>query len=423
MGKGKRNPLAPKPPLNPYLEFSAEERPRVLAELGNISTPEVAREVGIRWKTLTKEEKKKYEERFRENKEKYRLDKENFEEATESSAAPEKKSKKKDPQALKKPLTAFMEFGKEERPKIVASLGKIPLAEVGRELGRRWRSLSVEEKKTYETRSLANQLSYRKEKQSQVSNAPLGCGDGMPSDLDNSSTPSCSVSSGTSPAIPPTSTPNIKLCDLGFAQQRKFPWHPALKTGMLARGSRVTVTFLGTGQSGIVDKSKWLEYSKEAEDKITTKTLLKNVAFRRGLEQLMNLRSKLQSEQVAHISVQGISFTPQIGGRKFRSLNKDHLQKEEESNRILMEKKMRQEEGSIMWTCRDCDWKGKYSHKAKAHARDCGQRRRNSSKKSKVKKYPCSKEDCGLSFSLRSRLLSHYRYLSKNYLQVHLFVF
>ena len=106
----------------------------------------------------------------------------------------------------------------------------------------------------------------------------------------------------------------------------------------------------------------------------------------------------------------GIVFTPQLGGRKFRSLNKDHLQMEEEENIRSMDRKMIQEEGSSFWTCRDCGWKGKYNHKAKAHARDCGQRLRTHVKKCKVKKFECSGKDCVLSFALLSHLHEHYRY-------------
>ena len=409
--KGFKNPSAPKPPLNPYLEFSGEERPRILEELGNLSATEVAKEVGIRWKNLAREEKKKYEDRFHENREKYRIEKDNFEDATKTLAAPaitQKKRKKKDPKAPKRPLSPFMEFCKEERSKIIADLGKISIGDMGKELGRRWGRLSNEEKQPFEARSTSNQLSYRKTKADQIVAASVSSGI-RPSDFTSTATSACPPTS--SVASPPnsTSSQNIQLSDLGFAQQGKFPWHPALKTGLLARGSRVLVTFLGTGQSGIVDKSRWLLYSQKAEDKIATKALMKIYAFRQGLEQLKDLRTKLSSDQPSPINVQGVLFTPQVGGRKFRSLNKDHLQKEEESNRIQMDKKMRQEEGTLMWTCRDCNWRGKFSHKAKAHARDCGQRRKTSSKKSKEKKFPCSKEGCGLSFSLRSQLASHYR--------------
>ena len=111
---------------------------------------------------------------------------------------------------------------------------------------------------------------------------------------------------------------------------------------------------------------------------------MKCAAFRKGLDQMRSLWEKIKHDGNIPASESGIEFTPQIGGRKFRSLNKDCLQKEEEENLLQMEKKMRQVVGGKVWTCRDCSWRGKFSHKAKAHARMCGQRRREHVKKFKA---------------------------------------
>ena len=64
MGKKSRkdkDPSAPKPPLNSYMEFAKEERPRVLLDLGNLSTTEVGKEIGVRWRELPKEERQKFD--------------------------------------------------------------------------------------------------------------------------------------------------------------------------------------------------------------------------------------------------------------------------------------------------------------------------------------------------------------------------
>ena len=428
MGKTSRkakDPSAPKPPLNSYMEFAREERPRVLSDLGNIPTTEVGKEIGARWKKLPKEERLKFESRFRENLESYRVEKVNYEKiSSKPQSAPSAQLKKrKDPKSPKLPLTSYMEFAKVERQKVLADLGSIPLGEVGKELGRRWRELCKEEKETFEIKSKENRANYVKEKkrfaesriseqerstpgQSMVTSEPPP--QDQPSSSGSDSLPFQAVlcPAGTLPSS--SQSDNIELRDLGFAKQKGFPWHPALKTGTLARGTRVTVTFFGTGQSGTVDKSSWLVYSEQAETKVTTPKLRKAAAFRTGLGQMKNLRDKLLSGPVTSA---GITFTPQPGGRRFRSLNKDLLQKEEEENMRLMEKKMRQEDGTMIWTCRDCSWKGKFSHKAKAHARDCGQRKRVNIKKNKVKKFECSNGSCELSFALRGQLLEHYRYL------------
>ena len=66
-----------------------------------------------------------------------------------------------------------------------------------------------------------------------------------------------------------------------------------MKTGMLARGTRIEITYFGTGQSGIVDSSNWATYSQQTEDRIKNQSLMKNVAFKNGLQQLKTFRDKL----------------------------------------------------------------------------------------------------------------------------------
>ena len=120
-----------------------------------------------------------------------------------------------------------------------------------------------------------------------------------------------------------------------------------MKTSSIARGTRVKVTFFATGQCATVNKSKWIVLSNQTESKIKTDKLAKNATFRAGLEQMKSLRNHLLSD--SPVTSSGIGFDPQIGGRRFRILNKDHLQAEEEENTRKMEKKMFQKDGSMLW--------------------------------------------------------------------------
>ena len=175
----------------------------------------------------------------------------------------------------------------------------------------------------------------------------------------------------------------------------------------MARGTRVKVTFFGTGQLATVNKSMWVLYSDHAEAKIKNKKLFKSRTFLAALDHMKSLKNKIL--EGVPVTTSGIGFEPQMGSRRFKSLNKDHLQSEEEENSRKMEKKMFQEEGSSLWNCRDCAWQGKFRHKAKAHARDCGQRKRINQKKSRDKKFECSNANCDQSFVLKSQLSKHYR--------------
>ena len=456
MGKKKRDSSAPKPPLNSYMEFAREERPRVLLDLGNLSTIEIGKEIGVRWKKLSDDEKQKFVKKFKVNQEKYKADKLLYESSCdeagmESPAAPSPKQKKKrNPLAPKLPLSSYMEFARSERPTVLKDLGNLSLVEVGKELGRRWKSLSEQEKGGFASISKENKARYDIEmaafnekalsEQSgssvpyefthpQQSSSSLSAVVSAPSidesptsstDSSSSSTNSPSMSSSDVSSPSPTdqsatgTTPPqediIKLENIGFAKQNKYSWHPAMKTGVFAGGTRVKVTFFGTGHTGTVNKSKWTVYSVQAESRFSTPQLKRSSAYRVGLEQMKSLREKILSDKDAPVTSSGIGFTPQMGCRRFRSLNKDHLQVEEEENIRLMAKKMVQEEGSQYWKCRDCPWRKKFSHKAKSHARDCDQMKKTTKKKMKEKKFDCSHGDCVLSFALRRQLLHHYRY-------------
>ena len=418
----------------------------MISELGNISMTEVCKEVGQRWKLLVEEEKRKFVLVYEEKKKKYELEKLDHEskmagmDSVEQSK-PSKGKKSRDPLAPKAPLSSYMEFARQERLKVMEELANPDLVEVGRELGRRWKSLTQEEKEIYVNMSKQNRLRYGEEMKtfsrkrvsescldtasfsSSSSTVPLHHPpdsnldpDCTPESLSSPSTlspptiPSPPASTPSPPPIEPTPQEEIKLENLGFAMQNKFSWHPALKTGVFARGTRVKVTFFGTGQSATVDKNKWTAFSSRSEARIATPELMKTLSFKNGLEQLKTLHGKIMNSHDHPVTISGIGFTPKMSQRSFRALNKDHLQLEEEENTRQMEKKMRQDALTGYWRCRDCTWRGKYSHKAKAHARDCGQRKRTSRGKTETRKFDCSHADCNMSFVLKKQLLDHYRY-------------
>ena len=56
-----KDPSAPKRPLTSFFLFARKERPRLIAELGNISVVEVGKELGRRWSRLDMAFKEKYD--------------------------------------------------------------------------------------------------------------------------------------------------------------------------------------------------------------------------------------------------------------------------------------------------------------------------------------------------------------------------
>ena len=474
MGKArkvkKKDPNAPRMPLSSYLEFAQTERPKIKDDLGLQPISEVGKELGLRWKKLDKIKKAQFEEKARENRVRYEKEMMEYQRKNSSSSTPgnvsagsppslpeelyenvavggsgedhdgghsalaggdksiigeestrlgsgqsKQKKAKKDPNAPKRPLTSYLEFTRIERTKVLLELGPLPVLEVGRELGSRWRQLDLERKKVFEEKGRENRVRYEKEMVAyknkglpvSSSTTSMNSQDALEVAANHLSTLPSILAEASVPVqeVPPS----IASGDLGFAKQKGYSFHPALKTGELARGTRIQVTYFGTGQTGTVDRAKWLKYSKQAEERITTPRLKTFAAFRSGVDQLKNLLAKIQTSKDA-VTSSGITFTAQSGERRLGRLSKDGLQKEEEENiRMMKEKIVRRDGSPNKWGCRDCSWKGKFTHKAASHARICGLRRRENQRKPKQNKFECSGDNCSQSFPYLSQLHQHYK--------------
>ena len=318
------------------------------------------------------------------------------------------------------------------------------MPEVGKELGRRWRDLDLEERERYLTKANENRVQYNQDRLKKLQDDlnlvlkdmqsdPHSVVEKLQDDLnsvqpelqdqlnmevenDNDSLGEGSTAQLNSPKRTDKDdtgsyqVPNesIRLENLGFAKQGKYPWHPALRTGEIANGSRVRVTYFGSGETGIVNKSNWVVYSKQVEERVKTSAVMKNSSFKLGLNQMKVIIGKLIDHPDSQITSPAIEITPQNTKRQFRSLDKDRLQKEDEENLQLLAKKMSQD-STLMWFCKDCNWKSEYTHKAKAHARICGRRKMYNPKKCEKKKFQCSSMGCNLTFPSKSKLKKHYR--------------
>ena len=88
-----KDPAAPKRPISSFFLFGEEERPRVTAELGNISVGKVGKELGRRWAVLDKDRKGRYETihmeakaRYKEEMKSYQPSQQFLEEKTEQAS-------------------------------------------------------------------------------------------------------------------------------------------------------------------------------------------------------------------------------------------------------------------------------------------------------------------------------------------------
>ncbi|KAG7101479.1 Non-histone chromosomal protein 6 like [Verticillium longisporum] len=86
--------------------------------------------------------------------------------AAAKRGAGEKKAKraKKDPNAPKRGLSAYMFFANEQRENVRAEHPGISFGQVGRNLGERWKGLSEKQRAPYEAKAVADKKRYEDEK-------------------------------------------------------------------------------------------------------------------------------------------------------------------------------------------------------------------------------------------------------------------
>ncbi|KAF3906346.1 hypothetical protein ABW20_dc0103987 [Dactylellina cionopaga] len=72
--------------------------------------------------------------------------------------------KKKDPNAPKRGLSAYMFFANEQRENVRAENPGIAFGQVGKVLGERWKALSDKQRTPYETKAATDKKRYEEEK-------------------------------------------------------------------------------------------------------------------------------------------------------------------------------------------------------------------------------------------------------------------
>ena len=176
--------FSPKKPVTAYLSWSIIEREKVKNDLGNVTFGEVGKELGKRWAALNPEIKQSYQDKYREEKDKYEITKRSnnlfgeteFKNANNAGSKKRKletlkpegpKSKKmkkiKDKSAPKKPPSAFLVWSKVQREKITGDMGNLSFIDMGKELGKLWKTEAPEVKNFYQNIYKENKDKYDKD--------------------------------------------------------------------------------------------------------------------------------------------------------------------------------------------------------------------------------------------------------------------
>ena len=143
--KSKKNPAQKRAP-SAFIMFLKETRPKIKAEHPGITFADIGRRLGEAWRTITEEERKRYESLAKEASEKMGC-----------CSSDNKKTKRK------QAPTAFLLYAKDTRPKLKAENPEITFADIGRRLGEGWKDMPEEERKSYEEKAKQAAKEFRAE--------------------------------------------------------------------------------------------------------------------------------------------------------------------------------------------------------------------------------------------------------------------
>lgn len=124
----------------------------------SVNFAEFSKKCSERWKTMSSKEKCKFEDLAKQDKARY-------EREMMSYVPPRggKKKKFKDPNAPKRPPSAFFIFCSEFRPKVKSESPGLTIGEVAKRLGEMWNGTSAEDKQPYEKKASKLKEKYEKE--------------------------------------------------------------------------------------------------------------------------------------------------------------------------------------------------------------------------------------------------------------------
>ncbi|ETV97874.1 hypothetical protein H310_09199 [Aphanomyces invadans] len=148
----KKDPNAPKRALTPFMFFGKECREILKVEMPHLGFLEVSSEIGRRWAQVSDQDKKKYEKMAQSDKDRYQDEKDQYTPDPEYENAGKTKGargKNKDPNAPKRPLSAYFFFCQEVRPTIREKNPTKSITEIAPLLAEQWRLLPEKKRTKY----------------------------------------------------------------------------------------------------------------------------------------------------------------------------------------------------------------------------------------------------------------------------------
>eukprot|EP01061_Rhynchopus_euleeides_P046339 TRINITY_DN874_c0_g1_i1.p1 TRINITY_DN874_c0_g1~~TRINITY_DN874_c0_g1_i1.p1 ORF type:complete len:228 (+),score=150.90 TRINITY_DN874_c0_g1_i1:39-686(+) len=176
---GKKDPNAPKKALSAYFLFANSVRQEIRDENPDFKMTEVTKEAGRRWGEMDDDDKQEFKDKAAELKEEYEekmkeylANKEDDDEDEEEEKPKRKRGgkAKKDPNAPKKPLTAYFLFANSVRQEIRDENPDFKMTEVTKETGRRWGELDEDDKQEFKDKHLELKAEYEEKMKEYLAN-------------------------------------------------------------------------------------------------------------------------------------------------------------------------------------------------------------------------------------------------------------
>ena len=156
----RKAPGAPKRFKSPYILFSIDRMDKHRKEMDiKTKVTSISRLVSDEWKALSEDERKKWGERAKLDKERYNAEKSLY---TGPWTIPSKRSRK-DPSAPKRPMSAFLFYSQGKRKELKEQNPGIKNTDISRLLGDRWKAAPQEERLPFIEREKKERDVYNKE--------------------------------------------------------------------------------------------------------------------------------------------------------------------------------------------------------------------------------------------------------------------
>mmetsp|Transcript_28984 Transcript_28984/g.40727 ORF Transcript_28984/g.40727 Transcript_28984/m.40727 type:complete len:615 (-) Transcript_28984:302-2146(-) len=195
-GKNIKDPNAPKKPPSAYILYSKSIREEVKTANPEAKFTDMSKLTGDKWKQLSAESKKEWNEKANAEKEKYKAVKENYDTeakkkaqaetktgeeptGTEDEVAKEggsattkaspvkvttkKKTSTKDPNAPKRPKPSYIHYQNKRRPILAKENPGTPFGDIARMIGAEWKELTEDVKKIYTLKADQDKKRYEEE--------------------------------------------------------------------------------------------------------------------------------------------------------------------------------------------------------------------------------------------------------------------